>query len=256
MTSPTQKPFVIPSAVRSSALMLALLGLAAGMAGCGAPGEHAGGMTASSDAGSAGDSPTEPDGAGDAGINAPGHVRCVAPPGVSDSPQNTDEAVQLLNALPKPTTVACFLESLARPLGAFATKSQVSAQPALSARSPRVFVKLGPLWVSVVIDGASSYLMEFGELVGGDPPQSVKGELLLPLAEAVAPSAPYDRVAEDATGTVCRACHTREQRAESDPFCQCLFVRCLPTSPEQPSQHRFAARSRADLRCATRATPL
>ena len=132
--------------------------------------------------------------------------------------ENTDEAVQLLNALPKPTTVACFLESLARPLGAFATKSQVSAQPALSARSPRVFVKLGPLWVSVVIDGASSYLMEFGELVGGDPPQSVKGELLLPIAEAVAPSAPYDRVAEDTTGTVCRACHTREQRAEMIPF--------------------------------------
>ena len=144
----------------------------------------------------------------------------------------------MLNALPKPTTAACFLESLARPLGAFATKSQVSAQPALSARSPRVFVKLGPLWVSVVIDGASSYLMEFGELVGGDPPQSVKGELLLPLTEAVAPSAPYDRVAEDEPAPSAERA-TQGNSAPRASLCQCLFVGCLPTSPQQPGQRRF-----------------
>src|SRR5690348_2790353 len=40
--------------------------------------------------------------------------RCQAPPGVSAKPHSTDEAVQLLNALPKPTTVPCFLESLER----------------------------------------------------------------------------------------------------------------------------------------------
>jgi hypothetical protein len=137
-------------------------------------------------------------------------TRCSAPAGVSARPRTTDEAVQLLNALPKPTTVSCFVESLERPLTLFATSSPFSAQPALSAKSPRVFVQFERLWLSFVIAGESSYLIEFGELLEGEPFQSVKGELLLPLEEPVAPSAPYDRVLRE-EGTVCGLCHYDER---------------------------------------------
>lgn len=150
-------------------------------------------------------------GAGPA-VNPLGRARCQAPLGVNASPTTTPEAIELLNALPKPTSVACFLESLERPLTVYATSSQFSAQPAFSAASPRVFLKLGSLWLSVVIDGKSSYLIEFGDRLPGDPPRSIKGELQLPVSEAVAPSALYDRV-RYGTGTGCGLCHYGESAA-------------------------------------------
>jgi hypothetical protein len=154
---------------------------------------------------------------GSAGLNPLGRARCVAPADVSASPQSIPEAVRLLNALPKPTTVACFVESLARPLAAYATSSPVSAQPALSAVSPRVFIKVGPLWISIVIDGRSSYLIEFGELLVEDEWRTIKGELELPLYEAIAESAPFDKIGFN-NGTVCGLCHNGERRAENVPF--------------------------------------
>jgi hypothetical protein len=150
-------------------------------------------------------------GAGPA-VNPLGRARCVAPVGVNGSPKTTQESIELLNALPKPTSVACFLESLERPLTVYATSSQFSAQPALSSASPRVFLKLGSLWLSVVIDGKSSYLMEFGDRVVGEPLRSIKGELQLPLDEPISPSAPYDRVRYGA-GTGCGLCHYSESPA-------------------------------------------
>jgi hypothetical protein len=125
--------------------------------------------------------------------------------------------VALLNALPKPTSVACFVESLARPLTVYATNSTFSAQPALGTKSPRVFIKLGQLWVSVVIDGESSYLVEFGDALPGDTTRSIKGELELPLYVPVAASAPFDRVTYG-QGTVCGLCHYDERPADGMPF--------------------------------------
>jgi hypothetical protein len=104
------------------------------------------------------------------------------------------------------------LESLERPLTIYATSSVFSAQPALSAASPRIFLKLGSLWLSVVIDGESSYLIEFGDQLPGTPLQSIKGELQLPLEQAVVPSAPYDRV-RYGKGTGCGLCHYGENPA-------------------------------------------
>jgi hypothetical protein len=165
--------------------------------------------------------PSTTDGASGAGgsggapvLNPLGRPRCVAPPGVSASPRTTDESVQLLNALPKPTSVACFVESLQRPLFAYATSSIFSAQPALSAQSPRVFLKLGELWISIVMDGDSSYLLEFGDLIAGEQPRSIKGELLLPLRDVIPASAPYERVLFN-QGTSCGLCHFSETRAVS-----------------------------------------
>lgn len=156
-------------------------------------------------------------GSGGGGLHSLDRERCRAPDGISTSPQSTQQAVQLLNALPKPTTVACFVESLARPLSIYATSSRFSAQPARSFISPRVFIKTGAVWISVVVAGSSSYLIEFGEVVAGEQERSIKGELQLPLFDVVAPSAPYDRIRDD-PGTACRGCHYDERREDSIPF--------------------------------------
>jgi len=193
----------------SSARLLALVSLGAAVAACSAA--DGDGNPAAMTGGSGG-------GAGAPVKNPLGRDRCQAPPGVSASPRNTQEALTLLNALPKPTSVACLLESLARPLAVQATNSIFSAQPALSAASPRVFIKLGAGWLSIVIDGDSSYLVEFGEVLGDDPSRSIKGELALPVQDAVAPSAPYDRVKFGVASTTCGLCHYNEQRAEELPF--------------------------------------
>jgi len=140
-----------------------------------------------------------------------GTPRCRPPVGMNGSPQTIEAAVALLNALPKPTSAACFVQSLDRPLTVYATNSALSAQPALSARSPRVFIKIDRLWASVVVDGDSSYLLELSYLEP-DGVRSVKGEVLTPVNEPLALSAPYDRV-HYAAGTVCGVCHRDEQPA-------------------------------------------
>jgi len=139
----------------------------------------------------------------------PARARCQAPAGTTSHPGTIEEAVALMNALPKPTSVACFVESLARPLVVFSTNSPFSAQPALSSRSPRMFIKSGDLWVSIVIDGQSSNLIEFGYLIPNTL-RSIKGELQFPLHVPVAPSDPYQRVMMQNRGTSCGLCHFNE----------------------------------------------
>ena len=55
--------------------------------------------------------------------------------------------------------------------------------------------------------------MEFGELfVEENSLRSIKGELALPINEAVGPNAPFDRVLAN-SGTVCGFCHYDERPA-------------------------------------------
>jgi hypothetical protein len=191
-----------------------LLSLFAGLAlGCSGPDAAAplapetGGSSSGGSAGAAGAPVDMP--------NPLGRYRCKAPAGTSGSPQTIEEAVALLNALPKPTSVACFVEALDRPLNVFSTNSPFSAQPALSNKSPRVFIKTGPLWTSIVIAGDPSYLIEFGYLIPGTL-RSIKGELHLPLDAPVVPSAPYDRVHSASATTSCGLCHF-DERLETVP---------------------------------------
>jgi len=162
--------------------------------------------------------------------NPLGRPRCRAPEGVSGSPRTIEEAVALINALPKPTSVACFVESLQRPLAAYATASTFSAQPAQSSLSPRLFLRTNRLWLSVVMDGDSSYLIEFGELL--DDLRSVKGELKGPFTEEVKPSAPYERVLyAEGNATVCGACHRQEERLDAIGFAKAFTSAALRPSP-------------------------
>ena len=150
-------------------------------------------------------------------VNPLGRPRCEPPPGITGSPGTIEEALALLNALPKPTSAACFVESLARPLTAYATNSPFSAQPAHSTRSPRIFLKLNRLWVSIVIDGESSYLLEFSYLLNEQ--RSIKGEVETPVNIPLAPSAPYDRV-RFGSGTSCGLCHYGEEPVPSITFAE------------------------------------
>jgi len=166
-----------------------------------------------------GSAPGSRDGAGSGAGGGPvaplvdplGRARCQAPDTASASPADIERAVAWINALPKPTSVACFVESLARPLKIYATDSTLSAQPAHSYRSPRVFIQLDKLWLSVVVDGDSSRLIEFGLLVDDQSTRSLKGELKLPLDAPVPSSTPFDRVRYDG-GTSCALCHANEQQ--------------------------------------------
>jgi len=117
-------------------------------------------------------------------------------------------AVERLNALPPPVNPACFVASLPRPLEAVATTSLLSAQPAASRASPRVFLLLPGLVVSVVPEGAGASLLEFGEWTSTS--RTLKGEVAFPLDGGLAPDAPFTRVHSNLGVTTCGLCHRNE----------------------------------------------
>lgn len=148
----------------------------------------------------------------DAGSDeADADVRCRAPAGVNNAPRSIAQAVELLNALPRPVTVPCFLESLARPLSLHAANSEFSAQPAAGAKSPRIFLFFDPLILSVVPAGPGAELVEFGEQ--RSPTSSLKAELLFPINERLDAEAPYRRLSFAASTTACGVCHQGEKAA-------------------------------------------
>ena len=113
---------------------------------------------------------------------------CPPPPGVSARPRTIAETVALVNALPRPVTVACFLESLERPLYVNATRSFISLQPAVGNRSPRLFLMFEGMSMSVVPEGSGSKLIEFGEFV--TPERTLKAEIKTPVVAEVKPDDP------------------------------------------------------------------
>jgi len=114
----------------------------------------------------------------------------------------------LINALPKPLSLPCFLESLARPLEISASNSLFSAQPAQGVRSPRIFVFQDPVVLSIVPEGDGAPLLEFGE----QRPEyrSLKAEVTFPVATRLERSAPFDHLLFTAQLTSCGGCHAGE----------------------------------------------
>jgi hypothetical protein len=135
--------------------------------------------------------------------------RCVAPPGTNASPRSVADVVALLNALPAPVTLPCFLETLARPLKMHATLSQISLQPSAGARSPRVFLFSDTLRMSVALAGTGSSLLEFGEI--NDQLHSIKAEIGFPVTAPLTPESPFERVLFTPTQTRCSFCHPSEE---------------------------------------------
>ena len=142
---------------------------------------------------------------------SPDPSRCAAPPGVSGSPRTIAQAVTLINALPRPVTVACVVEALDDPLRLNATDSQVSAQPADGVANPRIFIMNEGLVLSVTLGETGRHLLEFGELRGDG--LSVKGELIFPIVGEVAPSDPFAHLPYNEDVTTCGLCHRDEVSA-------------------------------------------
>jgi hypothetical protein len=146
---------------------------------------------------------------------------CRAPAGVSASPRSIPEALTLINSLPRPTTLACFLESLERPLSIYMTASDLSLQPSPGARSPRTFIVFNPLVISIVPDGEASTVIEFGFRTSME--RSIKAEILFPVSQDVTAARLFDRVTRGQDSTECARCHTAEQHTPHEDFPEGVF---------------------------------
>lgn len=202
--------------MRSAVIGLTVLALGAGC------GSEFGPFATASDAGAS--APREP--ALDAGV-APPAIAAVPSSTAAPSEPPADEAsacaprseraprdiaqlMALLNALPRPTSLACVLESLPRPLDVYFTSSRASAQPAGSELSPRTFIVSGDLFLSIVPDGTAQDLLELGYRTS--PERAVRGEIVLPLRGELEPSVLAAQIEGTDRSTTCGTCHGRETR--------------------------------------------
>lgn len=129
--------------------------------------------------------------------------------GATGAPATIAQAIELINTLPRPVTIPCFVRALDRPLRLNATDSVFSAQPAQGRDRPRIFIAAGALIMSVSLGDKGLALLEFGELdARGD---SIKGELRFPIEAQLSPSAPFAHLAYDATLSTCGLCHSQER---------------------------------------------
>lgn len=140
--------------------------------------------------------------------NAYGENRCPPPAASMGDPQSIDELVVHVNDMPHPLTLACFLESLSRPLFMNATKSFFSAQPAVGTRSPRIFIFLNALILSVVPEGEARVLLEMSETI--EPGRSIKAEIAFPVTEELTTDSPFERLPLSNV-TACGVCHDNEE---------------------------------------------
>jgi hypothetical protein len=124
-------------------------------------------------------------------------------------PKTIDQAVKLINRLPQPATIECFIANLQKPLNVYAVDNAASAQPSAGPSSPRIFIFRSSLIISVVPAGIGKRLIEFGEMI--DTRTTVKGEVRFPVVGTLSPSEPYKRVLDESFGTSCRLCHTNER---------------------------------------------
>jgi hypothetical protein len=143
-------------------------------------------------------------------------VGCKPARGVSGSPETISQAIILMNTLPRPTTLACFIEALDRPLTLYMTKSDDSLQPSPGARSPRTFILRGDMEMSVVLDGSARDTLEFGYRY--EPGRTIKAEVAFPLTKDVNERSLFDRVQVTPRTTKCGACHVGEDHEDYPGF--------------------------------------
>ncbi len=130
------------------------------------------------------------------------------------APATVNDVITLLNRLPQPATVPCFVAALPRPLTLVATTSQLSAQPPPDVQSPRVFALFPQLTLSVVPDGPSAKLLELAEYV--TQTRSVKAELVFPLPTPVTRKDAFEHLAFQPTASRCGLCHRDEARVAGE----------------------------------------
>lgn len=138
-----------------------------------------------------------------------------------NNPSTIDQVVTLINSLPKPLSIDCFLTTLPKPMQVFAVNNAFSAQPSAGVESPRIFVLQPGLSLSVVPAGAGKNFLELGQFMSGG--QSVKAEIEFPVVANLAVDLPYTRLLDTVGGTNCRFCHQREAPAPAG-FAGTAFV--------------------------------
>lgn len=149
------------------------------------------------------------------------------------SPSTVVEVVERVNELPAPVTLPCFIESLARPLELNATESLLSAQPAVGRRSPRLFIFVDPLILSISFDGIGSRLLELGEL-RPDSTRALKAEIEFPVIDEELPiAAPFERILFLDNLTTCGGCHDDERPAADVTFTRAFESRALRPVPRE-----------------------
>ena len=157
--------------------------------------------------------------------------RCSPGPNATGAPRNIEQVVDLINSLPKPVTVACFVESLDAPLKVYASISVASLQRASGPEDPRWFIFSLPLIMSVTSDGSGANLLEMGVLKPGNR-RTLLGELRMPIQTEIKHSLPYDRINED-VGTSCGFfCHQNEERDPSIPFAKAFVSKAIRASAD------------------------
>jgi hypothetical protein len=130
---------------------------------------------------------------------------------LSDSartPTNIDQVVALINQLPKPLALDCFIKALKPPLKVVSVNSPSSVQPAPDMEDPRIFIIFNKLAMAVVPKGKGKLLLEMSLKVSSTG--SVKGEILFPVPSEISTDLPYSRILEGSYGTSCRTCHNNE----------------------------------------------
>jgi hypothetical protein len=184
-----------------------------GLVACG--GATSGGSTgATTTSGTSDASGSDPAPTGTTGAPAP--TACAGATDLTASPRTIAEALAFIEGLPRPLTLECFLERLARPLAIAATSSPFSLQPAVGARSPRLFLIADGFIMSVAVSGDGVDLLEFGEFV--DATRSIKAEVEFPVEGPLDPAAPFTRIlSADLPGTKCAVCHRDEASAPGYP---------------------------------------
>ena len=150
--------------------------------------------------------------------------RCHAPDGVDAAPQTIMGVLELLDSLPRPVTVSCFVESLERPMTVIGSADFFSAQPADGPHAPRMFAVYNRMIMSFVADGDGSHVLEFAEERPGA--MSIKAEIVMPIEGELHPDAAFEHIKFE-TGTVCGSCHRQEERADDIDYGDAFVSRAL-----------------------------
>lgn len=169
---------------------------------------------------------------------------------MDNAPQTIAGVVDLIDALPRPVTVACFVESLARPMTVIGSSSFFSAQPAAGAEAPRIFAVYDAMIMSFVPDGDGSYLLEFAE----ERPSnlSVKAEVHMPVEGEITYDDAFDHL-RFREGTVCGSCHRAEEPAQDIEYGDAYVSLALrPATHETVRVDEIRAQA---LACDSEATP-
>ena len=167
---------------------------------------------------------------------------------------NTKDVVDLINGLivarASPVTLPCLMAALPRPLQISVVDSFVSAQPSDGPTNPRVFIRFGTLYLSVVSGGIGASLLEFSEFLSA--PDSVKGELKFPIESTIDAAAPFTRIAIDLgdgrNATGCSNCHANERSANLATFPASAFI-SRAIRPKESQILALSVLSRLEAEC-------